>query len=121
LDFARGAVAPLARTIRRRSSASTRVEAAVLKPFDEGLKTEGSLFIRIIEHSGVQGHCDTRFFAIRAAAKIPDVPSSTPLRAIKSVAVIGAGTMGGGIAMNLPMPASQSRCSRRLRRRSTRA
>jgi 3-hydroxyacyl-CoA dehydrogenase len=40
------------------------------------------------------------FFAMRAAAKIPDVPSGTPLRAIKSVAVIGAGTMGGGIAMN---------------------
>ena len=40
------------------------------------------------------------FFATRAAAKIPDVPSSTPLRPIKSVAVIGAGTMGGGIAMN---------------------
>ena len=40
------------------------------------------------------------FFATRAAAKIPDVPSDTPLRAIKSVAVIGAGTMGGGIAMS---------------------
>ncbi len=40
------------------------------------------------------------FFAMRAAAKVPDVPGSTPLRAVKSVAVIGAGTMGGGIAMN---------------------
>ncbi len=40
------------------------------------------------------------FFAMRAASKIPDVPGGTPLRPIKSVAVIGAGTMGGGIAMN---------------------
>ena len=40
------------------------------------------------------------FMAERAASKIPDVPADTPQRAIKSVAVIGAGTMGGGIAMN---------------------
>src|SRR5208282_4574283 len=40
------------------------------------------------------------FFATRAASKVPDVPSSTPTRPVKSVAVIGAGTMGGGIAMN---------------------
>ena len=71
----------------------------MLKLFDEGLKTEGSLFIELLNtpESKALRHA---FFAIRAAAKIPDVPSSTPLRAIKSVAVIGAGTMGGGIAMN---------------------
>ena len=40
------------------------------------------------------------FFAERAASKIPDVPESTPQREIDKVAVIGAGTMGGGIAMN---------------------
>jgi len=40
------------------------------------------------------------FFGERAAAKIPDVPEDTPLRKIEKVAVIGAGTMGGGIAMN---------------------
>jgi 3-hydroxyacyl-CoA dehydrogenase len=40
------------------------------------------------------------FMAERAAIKIPDVPADTPKRDIKSVAVIGAGTMGGGIAMN---------------------
>ncbi len=40
------------------------------------------------------------FFGERAASKIPDVPEDTPVRAIKSVAVIGAGTMGGGISMN---------------------
>ena len=41
------------------------------------------------------------FFGERAASKIPDVPADTPLREIKSAAVIGAGTMGGGIAMAL--------------------
>ena len=40
------------------------------------------------------------FFAERAASKIPDVPEDTPVRAVNKVAVIGAGTMGGGIAMN---------------------
>ena len=40
------------------------------------------------------------FFGERAASKIPDVPEDTPTRAIKTAAVIGAGTMGGGIAMN---------------------
>ncbi|MBL3950534.1 3-hydroxyacyl-CoA dehydrogenase, partial [Bacteroides thetaiotaomicron] len=40
------------------------------------------------------------FFGERAASKIPDVPSDTPLREIRRVGVIGAGTMGGGIAMN---------------------
>ena len=40
------------------------------------------------------------FFAERAASKIPDVPDDTPLRAVNKVAMIGAGTMGGGIAMN---------------------
>ena len=99
LDFARGAVAPLAKNYPAPLKCIDAVEAAVLKPFDEGMKIEGSLFIELLNtpESKALRHA---FFAMRAAAKIPDVPSSTPLRAIKSVAVIGAGTMGGGIAMN---------------------
>ena len=99
LDFARGAVAPLAKNYPAPLKCIDAVEAAVLKPFDEGMKIEGSLFIELLNtpESNALRHA---FFAMRAAAKIPDVPSSTPLRAIKSVAVIGAGTMGGGIAMN---------------------
>jgi 3-hydroxyacyl-CoA dehydrogenase len=99
LDFARGAVAPLAKNYPAPLKCIDAVEAAVLKPFDEGMKTEGTLFIELLNtpESKALRHA---FFAMRAAAKIPDVPSSTPLRAIKSVAVIGAGTMGGGIAMN---------------------
>ena len=48
-------------------------------------------------HSRAQRHL---FFAERACAKVPDVPADTALRAVKKVAVIGGGTMGGGIAMN---------------------
>ena len=99
LDFARGAVAPLAKNYPAPLKCIDAVEAAVLRPFDEGMKTEASLFIELLNtpESKALRHA---FFAMRAAAKVPDVPSSTPLRAIKSVAVIGAGTMGGGIAMN---------------------
>jgi 3-hydroxyacyl-CoA dehydrogenase len=63
------------------------------------MKIEERLFLELMNttESKALRHA---FFAMRAAAKIPDVPSSTPLRTVKSVAVIGAGTMGGGIAMN---------------------
>jgi len=75
------------------------VEASVKKPFDEGMKVERSLFMELLEtpESKSLRHA---FFAERAAAKIPDVPEDTPTRPIRSAAVIGAGTMGGGIAMN---------------------
>ncbi|HYF60492.1 MAG TPA: 3-hydroxyacyl-CoA dehydrogenase NAD-binding domain-containing protein [Burkholderiaceae bacterium] len=75
------------------------VEAAVKKPFDEGIKVERTLFEGLVEgtESKAMRHA---FFAERAAAKIPDVPDDTPTRPIKSAAVIGAGTMGGGITMN---------------------
>ena len=75
------------------------VEAAVKKPFDEGMKVEHTLFGELIVSitSKALRHA---FFAERAASKIPDVPEDTPQRAIKTAAVIGAGTMGGGITMN---------------------
>jgi 3-hydroxyacyl-CoA dehydrogenase len=99
LDFARGAVAPLARNYPAPLKCIEAIEAAVLKPFDEGMKTEESVFIGLL-NSAESKALRHAFFAMRAAAKIPDVPNTTPLRPIKSVAVIGAGTMGGGIAMN---------------------
>jgi len=97
-DFARGAVAPLAKNYPAPAKCIDAVEAAVQKPFDEGLKAEGALFRELLgsPESKALRHA---FFATRAAAKVPDIPSGTPLRAIRSVAVIGAGTMGGGIAM----------------------
>ena len=75
------------------------VEAAVTLPFDEGLKRERELFLKLLggEQSKAQRYF---FFAEREAAKIPDVPADTPVRPIGKAAVIGAGTMGGGIAMN---------------------
>ncbi len=99
LKFARGAVAPAAKNHPAPLKCIDAVEAAIFKPFDEGMKIEQSIFMELMgtTESKALRHA---FFATRAAAKIPDVPSSTPLRAIKSVAVIGAGTMGGGIAMN---------------------
>ncbi len=98
-DFARGAIAPIAKNYPAPGKCVDAVEAAVLKPFDEGLKVERAAFAELMgtTESKALRHV---FFSTRAAAKVPDVPSSTPLRAINSVAVIGAGTMGGGIAMN---------------------
>jgi 3-hydroxyacyl-CoA dehydrogenase len=96
---ARGAIAPLAKNYPAPAKCIDAVEAAVLEPFDEGLKTERAAFAELVDTT-VSKALRHVFFATRAAGKIPDVPSGTPLRPVKSVAVIGAGTMGGGIAMN---------------------
>ncbi len=98
-DFARGAIAPLAKHYPAPVKIIDAVEAAVLKPFDEGLKVEAAGFAELLQGT-VSKALRHVFFATRAAAKIPDVPSSTATRPVRSVAVIGAGTMGGGIAMN---------------------
>jgi 3-hydroxyacyl-CoA dehydrogenase len=75
------------------------IEAAVELPFDAGMKRERELFLELVTstESAAQRYA---FFAERETAKIPDVPADTPTLPIKSVGVIGAGTMGGGIAMN---------------------
>jgi 3-hydroxyacyl-CoA dehydrogenase len=70
-----------------------------LKPFDEGMRIERAAFTELLSSTESKALRHV-FFAIRAASKIPDVPSGTPLRPVESVAIIGAGTMGGGIAMN---------------------
>jgi 3-hydroxyacyl-CoA dehydrogenase len=75
------------------------VEAATKKKFDDGLAVEREIFINLMMSSESRA-LRHLFLSERAASKIPDVPSDTPLREIKSVAIIGAGTMGGGIAMN---------------------
>jgi 3-hydroxyacyl-CoA dehydrogenase len=98
-DFARGAVAPLAKNYPAPARCIDAVEAAVLKPFDEGMKTERAAFAELL-NSNESKALRHVFFAMRAASKIPDVPSGAPARSIESVAVVGAGTMGGGIAMN---------------------
>ena len=75
------------------------VEAAVRLPFDEALRNERGLFEECQTSPEARAQ-QYFFFAERQAKKIPDVPKDTPTREIKSVGVIGAGTMGGGISMN---------------------
>jgi 3-hydroxyacyl-CoA dehydrogenase len=74
------------------------VEAAVSEPFDEGVKTERRLFTEL-ENSDEARGLRYAFFAEREVSKIPGLAKDAPLPEVKSVAVIGAGTMGGGIAM----------------------
>ncbi|MBI1943127.1 MAG: enoyl-CoA hydratase/isomerase family protein [Betaproteobacteria bacterium] len=75
------------------------VEAAATKPFDEGRREERERFKFLVE-SNESMALRHMFFAERQTTKIPDVPEDTPTREIRRAAVIGAGTMGGGIAMN---------------------
>jgi len=75
------------------------IEAAVNLPFDEGLKAERKLFMELM--TGTQSAAQRYvFFAERAVWKVPDVPEDTQTIPVQKVGVIGAGTMGGGIAMN---------------------
>ena len=88
----RGLLAPVA--------AIDAIEAATKMPFEEGCKFEQKLFIDCLfsEQSKSLIHV---FFSEREVSKIPDIPKDTPLIPIKTAAVVGAGTMGGGIAMVL--------------------
>ena len=74
------------------------VEAATKLPFEQGCARERELFIECL-FSAESSALIHAFFGEREVAKIPDVPKDTPLRPIRSAAVVGAGTMGGGIAM----------------------
>ena len=75
------------------------IEAAVNLPFEEGLQVEAQLFRELMTgpQSAAQRYA---FFAERAANKVPDLPKDTPVLPIGRCGVLGAGTMGGGIAMN---------------------
>jgi 3-hydroxyacyl-CoA dehydrogenase len=75
------------------------IEAAVNMPFDEGMAFERKLFQELVsgEQSAAQRYV---FFAERQVWKIPDIPDDTPTLPVEKVGIIGAGTMGGGIAMN---------------------
>jgi 3-hydroxyacyl-CoA dehydrogenase len=74
------------------------VQAATELPFAEGMKREREIFVELqaSPQSKAQRHV---FFAEREVARIPGLPADQPTREIKSVGVLGAGTMGGGIAM----------------------
>jgi 3-hydroxyacyl-CoA dehydrogenase len=87
---ARGLEAPMA--------CVASVRNALTMPFDEGVARERELFMQLLsgDQSKAQRHV---FFAEREALKIPDMPAGTRARDVSKAAVIGAGTMGGGIAM----------------------
>jgi 3-hydroxyacyl-CoA dehydrogenase len=95
----RKSVARQTRGFRAPENCIKAIEAAVSLPFAEGMKRERELFMELMSspESKAQRYF---FFAEREAAKIPDVPADTPAKEIRKAAIIGAGTMGGGIAMN---------------------
>jgi 3-hydroxyacyl-CoA dehydrogenase len=99
LQFARNTVGAMSKNFPAPLKAIEAVAASVKKPFDQGMAIERELFVNLIPTPEARSLRHV-FMAERAASKIADVPADTALRPIRTVAVIGAGTMGGGIAMN---------------------
>lgn len=98
-QFARNMVKGMAKNFPAPAKCVDAVEAATKRKFAEGMAFEREIFINLMWTPECKA-LRHLFTAERAASKIPDVPESTPKREIASVAVIGAGTMGGGISMN---------------------
>ena len=98
-QFARNMVKGMAKNYPAPARCVDTVENAARKKFDEGMALERDAFMQLMwsPESRALRHL---FMAERAASKIADVPSDTAVRDIKTVGVIGAGTMGGGISMN---------------------
>jgi 3-hydroxyacyl-CoA dehydrogenase len=99
LQFSRNTVKAMAGPYPAPLQCVEAVAAAATKKFDDGIQFERKLFMELVQsiESKSLRHA---FFAERAAGKVADVPADTQVRQIKRAAVIGAGTMGGGIAMN---------------------
>ncbi|WP_396328479.1 3-hydroxyacyl-CoA dehydrogenase NAD-binding domain-containing protein [Burkholderia anthina] len=99
IQFARNSARAAAPNFPAPHKCIDAIEAGVLNGFDKGSVAERDGFVALMmtPESRALRHA---FFGERAASKIPDVPSDTPVREIRRVGVIGAGTMGGGIAMN---------------------
>jgi 3-hydroxyacyl-CoA dehydrogenase len=99
IQAARGQLAKTARGARAPFAAVDAIEACLTMDFDAGSRREIELFADCVlsTESKALRHL---FFAEREVAKIPDIPKDTPTRAIRRAAVVGAGTMGGGIAMS---------------------
>ncbi|WP_175692981.1 3-hydroxyacyl-CoA dehydrogenase NAD-binding domain-containing protein [Burkholderia ambifaria] len=99
IQFARNSARAAAPNFPAPHKCIDAIEAGVLNGFDKGsvAEREGFVALMMTPESRALRHA---FFGERAASKIPDVPADTPVREIRRVGVIGAGTMGGGIAMN---------------------
>ena len=98
-QFTRNMVKGMAKNYPAPPKCVDAVQAATKKKFDEGMVIERELFINLMWTPECRA-LRHLFMSQRAASKIADVPDTTPTRAIKQIAVIGAGTMGGGISMN---------------------
>lgn len=98
-QFARNTVGAMSKNFPAPLQCVETVANAVSMKFEDGMRAEREAFqqLMLTPESKALRHA---FFAERAASKIPDVPEDTPLRRVDKVAIIGAGTMGGGIAMN---------------------
>src|SRR5471030_2988620 len=99
LQFSRNTVQAMSGPFPAPLKCVEAVAAAVTMKFDEGLKFERELFMQLVQSSESKA-LRHAFFAERVASKVPDVPADTPVRTIARAAIVGAGTMGGGIAMN---------------------
>ena len=95
----RESLAKTAKGMRAPFAVVDAIEAGLRQGFDAGSLRERELFSACVvsTESKALRHL---FFAEREVAKVPDVPKDTPTKDIKRAAVVGAGTMGGGIAMN---------------------
>lgn len=98
LQFARNTVSMVSKNYPAPLQCVEAIAHATKLPFDKGMEKEREIFVPLMlsPESKALRHL---FFAERASSKIVDIPEDTPLRTIQKVAVIGAGTMGGGIAM----------------------
>jgi 3-hydroxyacyl-CoA dehydrogenase len=99
VQFVRNMVGGMAKNFPAPLKCVEAVAGSLRLKFDEGMKLERELFTGLM----FTPECKAlrhAFMAERATTKIPDVPADTPVRDVKKLAVIGAGTMGGGIAMN---------------------
>src|SRR5450830_551270 len=99
LQFSRNTVQAMSGPFPAPLKCVEAVAAAVTMKFDDGLKFERELFMQLVQSSESKA-LRHAFFAERVASKVPDVPADTPVRTIAKAAIVGAGTMGGGIAMN---------------------
>ncbi len=99
LQFARNTVGAVAGPYPAPLKCVEAVSWSLTKPFDEGTRLEREAFLALMATPQARALRHV-FTAERAARKIPGLPADTPLRAIRKVGVIGAGTMGGGITMN---------------------
>src|SRR5689334_11837906 len=98
-DAMRKSIARRARNQKAPYNCIAAVEAACSMPFEDGIRRERELFDEL-ENSAEARALRYAFFAEREVNKLPDIPRETPLRPIKTAAIVGAGTMGGGIAMS---------------------